>query len=201
MLRKFYQYGYKISQNSKHKNKTVLLRVDVNVPISARNKVSDDFRIQAVIPTIQFLRQNNCKVIICAHLGRPKGVWNEKFTMKPVAERVAEILKLKFVETEDKIPDYGISHVVFFTGNIREEKSRRQIWSVSNKDVVFLENIRFYEEEEKNSGFFAKQLASLADVYVNDAFGVDHHPSVSVSGVSKYLPSYGGLLLEKEVNS
>lgn len=183
------------------KDKTVLLRVDMNAPIDARGRVSDDFRIESVLPTIKFLREHNCKIIITAHLGRPKGTWNEKYTIKPVAKKLADILNVKFVETDKKLPDYGINHLIFFTGDIRKEVSRGAVCKVPNKDIVFLENIRFYSEEEKNDPYFAKQLAALADVYVNDAFGVDHRAGASVSGVAKYIPSYGGLLLQQEIKS
>lgn len=183
------------------KDSTVLLRVDMNVPLDSRGRVSDDFRIEAVIPTINLLLKQGCKVIITAHLGRPKGSWNEKFTMKPVAQRLAELLKAKFVETDKKIPDYGVKHVIFFKGDIRKELSRRQVCSAAHTDIVFLENIRFYKEEEANDPYFAKQLASIADVYVNDAFGVDHRAGASVSGVAKHLPAYAGLLLEREIKS
>lgn len=183
------------------KGKTVLLRVDVNTPIDSKNRVTDDFRIQAVIPTIKFLRQHGCKVIVCAHLGRPKGSWNEKFTMKPVAQQMADILKLKFVETNRKLPDYGVNHLIFYTGDIQQEQHRRILWNIPDKDIVFLENIRFYKGEEENSAFLGKHLASLADIYVNDAFGVSHRKAASVVAVAKHLPSFAGLLMEKEIKS
>lgn len=190
----------KYLKTSSIKNKTVLLRPDLNCPID-NGKVSEDFRIVESLATINFLRKNGNRVIICGHLGRPKGVRSKEFSFRPVAKQLAEKLHLKFVETENKIPDYEIPHLIFYTGDIREEKHRAQIANIKQKDVVLLENIRFYKEEEESSALFAKQLASLADVYVNDAFGVNHHSSASVSGVSKYLPNYSGLLLEKEIKS
>lgn len=191
----------KYLKSAEIKNKTVLLRVDVNVPIDSSKRVSDDFRIQAVVPTIEYLRKNNCKVIVCGHLGRPKSSSDEKFSLKPVAERMAEIFKMKFVQTDKKFPDYGVNHLVFFTGDIEKEEHRRQIWSVPNKDIVFLENLRFHKGEEENDTFFGKQLASLADIYVNDAFGVSHRKAASVVSVTKYAPKFAGLLMEKEIKS
>ncbi len=188
----------KYLSKSKIQNKTVLLRVDVNVPIK-NGKVADEFRIDEIIPTIQHLLKDGNKVIICGHLGRPKGK-DETLSLKPAAELLANLLKFKFVETDHKIPDYGIPHLIFFTGNIAEEKSQKQIQNIPAKDVVVLENLRFNEGEEKNDPVFAKKLASLADVYVNDAFGVDHRNAASVSAITKNLPSYCGLLVEREIN-
>jgi phosphoglycerate kinase len=182
------------------KNKAVLLRPDLNCPVE-NGKLTDDFRIQQSLPTIKLLYGNENKVIICAHLGRPDGQRNEKFSLRPVAERLAEILGFKFIKTDFASPNYGIRHLIFYTGDIREEKHIKQIQSIGQKDIVVLENIRFYKEEEENEAIFAKRLASLAQVYVNDAFGVDHHPSVSVSGLAQLLPSYCGLLLESEIKA
>ncbi len=190
----------KYLKSSSIKNKTVLLRVDVNVPIE-NGKVSDSFRIEQVVPTIKHLLKNKNKVIVCGHLGRPKGKWNEEFTLKPAAKLMADLLELKFVETDHRVPDYNISHLIFYTGKLIEDKHQKQIKAISEKDVVFLENLRFYEGEEENDAMFAKKLSSLADVYVNDAFGVDHRAAASVVGITKYLTPYCGLLLETEIKS
>lgn len=190
----------KYLKSSPIKNKTVLLRTDLNCPMEG-GKLKDDYKIQESLPTIEFLQKANNKVIISAHLGRPQGKWDEKFTFKPVAERMAHLLGLKFIETDFKVPDYEIPHLIFYTGDVREEKHRKQIQNIPAKDLVFLENIRFYKEEEEDDAMFAKHLATLGDVYVNDAFASDHHASVSVSGINKYLPCYCGLLLEKEIKS
>ena len=190
----------KYLQSSPIKNKTVLLRPDLNCPLE-NGKVSDDFRIQESLATIKFLHSHKNKVIICGHLGRPKGQWKEEFSFRPVAKVLAELLGFKFIETDFKLPDYEIPHLIFFTGNLEEEKNGEQLKNVGAKDVVLLENIRFYKGEEEDDAAFAKKLASLAEVYVNDAFGVDHHASASVSGVTQFLPSYAGLLLEKEIKS
>ncbi len=190
----------KYLKSSNIKNKTVLLRVDVNVPIE-NGKVSDSFRIEQVVPTIKHLLKNKNKVIVCGHLGRPKGKWNEEFSLKPAAKFMADLLELKFIETDHRVPDYNIPHLIFYRGKITEDKHQKQIKSISEKDVVFLENLRFYEGEENNSSVFAKKLSFLADAYVNDAFGVDHRAAASVVGVTKYINSYGGFLLEREIKS
>ena len=182
------------------KNKTVILRPDLNCPVE-NGKVGDDFRIQQSLPTIQALIDGENKLIICGHLGRPKGEWKKEFTFLPVARHLADILGLKFIETDGKTPDYGVNHLIFYTGDLREEKHIQQIKSIPAKDIVFLENMRFYQEEEKNDPEFAKSLASLAEVFVLDGFGVAHHPAVSVTGLAKHLDSYCGLLLEKEIKS
>ncbi len=182
------------------KNKTVLLRVDVNVPIE-NGKVSDAFRIEQVLPTIKLLQKNKNKVIVCGHLGRPKGKWNEEYSLKPAAKLMADMLEMKFVETDHRVPDYHVPHFIFYTGKLVEDKHQKQIAGIESKDVVFLENLRFYEGEEENDAMFSKKLSSLADVYVNDAFGVDHRAAASVVGVTKYLSAYCGLLLESEIKS
>ncbi len=187
-------------RTSKLENKTVLVRLDLNCPLKD-GKVADDFKIKESLPTIQLLLKQGNKVIICGHLGRPKGQWKQEFSFKPVAEKLAELLNLKFIHTDHKVPDYQIRHLIFYTGSLLEQKHLEQIKNIPAKDLVFLENIRFYKEEEDNDPMFAKHLAGLAEVYVNDAFASDHHAAASVSGVNKYLPSFAGLLLEKEIKS
>ena len=181
------------------KNKTILLRVDVNVPVSEQTgKVEDDFRISAMIPTIRMLQQGGNKIILIGHLGRPQGR-DKKLTLKPVAQRLAEMLEYKFLETHHPLPDYPVRHVIFYTGNIQAEPHTRQLATSSPKDIIFLENIRFYKGEETLDEHLAKKLAELGDVYVNEAFSVDHHASTSVSLIPKFLPSFAGLQLEKEI--
>ncbi len=187
-------------KTAKFKNKTVVLRVDVNEPIKD-GKLDDDFRIQQVIPTVQELLNRGCKIVICGHLGRPAGKFDKAFSMRPIAERFAELMGRKFIETSHALTKYPINHVIFFTGNISELKARQQIETISQKDIVFLENLRFYRGEEENSAYFAKQLAELGEVYVNDAFAVSHHKAASISAITKYLPSYAGFVIEKEVRS
>jgi 3-phosphoglycerate kinase len=190
----------KYLRNSSVKNKTVLLRPDLNCPIE-KGKVTDDFRIVESLPTIKLLLKDKNKVIITAHLGRPKGKWDNDFTFKPVAEKLAKYLDLKFLEADSKITPHNDPHLILFTGDIREEKNRKIVEAIPETDVVLLENIRFYKEEEEDDLAFAKKLASLADDFVSDGFGVVHHASVSVSGVANLLPSFAGLLLEKEIKS
>jgi phosphoglycerate kinase len=190
----------KYLRTSKIKNKTVLLRVDVNVPID-NGKVSDPFRIEQIIPTIKLLQAAGNTVIICGHLGRPKGKKDHKFSLLPVAKVMAEILGYEFLETSRALPEYKINHLIFYTGNILEEKHQEQLGMAESKDVILLENLRFYPGEENDDPVFAKKLASFAEVYVNDAFGVNHRAAASTVGVTKYLDSYCGLLLEKEIKS
>jgi len=181
------------------KHKTVLLRVDVNVPIDEKTgSVADDFRIEAIIPTIKMLQAGGNRVIIIGHLGRPEGR-DQKFTLRPVAEKMAQLLKYKFLATHHPLPEYPINHVIFYTGNILADMHTEQLSKFEPKDIIFLENIRFYKGEETSDKHLAKKLADLADVYVNDAFSVDHHASASVSGIPEFLPSYAGPQLEKEI--
>jgi len=190
----------KYLRTSNIKDKTVLLRVDVNVPIDD-GKVGDTFRIEQIIPTIKFLYGKGNKIIICGHLGRPKGHWDKKFSLEPVGKLLADLLGLKFIDTDHRVPDYHIPHMIFYSGNIEEQKHQEQLKNIPAKDIVLLENLRFYSKEDENDAKFAQVLANLADVYVNDAFGVDHRKAASVSAVAQYLPSYAGLLLEKEIKS
>ncbi len=182
------------------KNKTVLLRVDVNVPIE-NCKVADGFRIEQIVPTIKLLQKGGNKIILCGHLGRPKGKKSNQLSLKPVAEKLADMFGMKFIHTDHKVPDYHIPHLIFYTGDIAQDKHQKQIKNIPAKDLVILENLRFYKGEEENSAQFAKKLAGLADVFVNDAFGVSHREAASISAITKYLPSFAGLLLEKEIKS
>lgn len=176
----------------------MLLRVDVNEPLR-HGKLADDFRIQKIIPTIQFLRNQNCKIIILGHLGRPNGRWDDEFSLAPVAKRIAQLLNFKFVETKNYLPNYPIPHVVLFTGKLTDAKTREHLTNMTSRDIVILENLRFYSDELKNSAFFAKQLASLADAYVNEAFSVSHRKEASIVSIPKYLPSYAGLIVTQEL--
>jgi 3-phosphoglycerate kinase len=188
-------------KSAKIANKTVILRVDVNEPIGPNCKLDDDFRIQQIIPTIQYLLNQHCKIVIIGHLGRPEGKHDTSLSIRPVAQRAAELLGRKFIETEHALPDYPLGHVIFFTGDITNKKIRQQINEIPNKDIVFLENIRFYRGEENNSPFFAKQIAELGEVFVNDAFAVCHHPAASIAAITKYLPSYAGYVIERELKN
>ncbi|MDD4901066.1 MAG: phosphoglycerate kinase [Patescibacteria group bacterium] len=158
------------------RGKTVFLRADLNAPIKGRI-IKDDYKIVAILPTIRFLLRHNCRLIIATHLA------DGKATTKPIAKRLASLLdkKIKFAG------DYNSGRLA----KLREK--------MKAKDIIFLENLRFNSGEEKNDSHFAKELAKLADLYVNDAFAVCHRNHASMSAIKRYLPSYAGLLLEKEI--
>jgi len=163
--------------------KRVLVRADFNVPVDDQGNITDDTRIRAALPTIQNLTSKGAKVILCSHFGRPKGV-DEKLRLTPVAKRLSEVLGQSVVKCDDCIGD----------------EVAAKVGAMSNGDVILLENVRFYPEEEKNDSEFAKKLASIADLYVNDAFGTAHRAHASTEGVTHYLkPSVAGLLVEKEL--
>ena len=164
--------------------KKVLVRCDFNVPIDSQTgKITDNRRIRAAIPTIQYLLDNNAKVILCSHLGRPKGEVNPKYSLKPVAEELSKLLEKEVKLAKDVIgPD-----------------AEKLTSNMKNQDVVLLENVRFHKEEEKNDPEFAKKLASFAEIYVNDAFGTAHRAHSSTAGVADYLPAVSGFLIEKEL--
>lgn len=165
--------------------KNVLCRVDFNVPL-ADGKVSDDTRIQAALPTIKSLIDRGAKVILCSHLGRPDGTgYQEEFSLAPVAKHLSEVLG---------------KPVAFATDTIGES-AKKVVEGLSNGEVALLENLRFDKREKKNDPEFAKELASLGEVYVNDAFGAAHRAHASTAGVAEYLPAYAGALMTKEVST
>ena len=164
--------------------KRVLVRVDFNVPLGDAGQITDDTRIRAALPTINDLLEKSARVILCAHFGRPKGKVNETMRLTAVAQRLSELLGKTVLKTESCI---GI-----------ETKSK--VDGMSNGDVTLLENVRFMAGEESNDTEFAKELASLAEVYVNDAFGAAHRAHASTEGVTKFLsPCVAGYLMEKEL--
>ncbi len=165
------------------KGKKVIVRVDFNVPLDDRGDVVEDDRIAAVIPTISYLLERKCKVILMSHLGRPDGKVVEGMRLDGVAKSLSELLGAKVRKLDDCV------------GNGVEAEVKK----MKNSEVVLLENLRFHEGEEKNDRSFAKALASLADVYVNDAFAASHRAHASVVGITDFLPSCAGFLLEKEV--
>lgn len=167
------------------KGKKVLVRVDFNVPLDESNKIIDDTRIRAAVPTITYLIHNGAKIILCSHLGRPKGVAAPNLSLAPVAKRLQEILK----------------QPVTLAGDAIGESAKRLTADMKEGDIVLLENIRFYKEEEENDEEFAKELASLADVFINDAFGTAHRAHASNAGVARYLPSVAGFLMSEEIVS
>jgi len=164
------------------RGKRVLVRVDFNVPIKD-GKVGDDTRIKAALPTIEYLLNGGAAVILCSHLGRPKGGPDPKFTLKPVADYLGQLMKKPILFAEDCI------------GPIAEKAAK----ALKPGEVLVLENTRFHPEEEKNDPEMAKQLAKLADVYVDDAFGSAHRAHASTEGVARIKPGVAGFLLEKEI--
>jgi len=163
--------------------KRALVRVDFNVPVDDQGNITDDTRIRAALPTIRDLTQKGAKVILASHFGRPKGV-DDKLRLTPVAKRLSELLGQEVVKTDDCIGD----------------EVAAKVGALQNGQVLLLENVRFYPEEEKNDPEFAKKLAANADFYVNDAFGTAHRAHASTEGVTKFLsPSVAGYLVEKEL--
>ena len=163
--------------------KRAFVRVDFNVPTDDAGNITDDTRIRAALPTIQDLVQKGAKVILASHFGRPKGV-DEKLRLTPVAKRLSELLGQEVVKTDDCIGD----------------EVAAKVGALQNGQVLLLENVRFYKEEEKNDPEFAKKLAANADLYVNDAFGTAHRAHASTEGVTQFLsPSVAGYLVEKEL--
>jgi len=169
------------------KDKKVLVRVDFNVPLGDDMKVDakEDWRIQATLPTIKYLLDQDAKIILLAHLGRPKGKVVEKLRLDPIAERLKELCGRKVIKLDDCCG----------------EEVKKQIKSMESGQIVMLENLRFCPGERDNDLKFAKQLAKYGDIYVNDAFGVDHRMHASLVGIPKYLPKCAGLLLEKEIKA
>lgn len=164
--------------------KKVLCRVDFNVPLTEDGKVSDDKRIVAALPTVKYLLSHNAKVVLCSHLGRPKGKVDMKYSLKPVAERLGELLP-------------GVR--VQFASDTVGDSARACIADMKDGEIVLLENTRFQKEEEANDAEFAKKLAELADIFVSDAFGTVHRAHASTAGVADYIPAVAGYLIGKEL--
>lgn len=164
--------------------KRVLVRVDFNVPMDEQGRITDDTRIKAALPTIKYLSEHGAKVILASHLGRPKGKVNMKYTLAPVAKRLSELLGKDVAMVPDCIG----------------EPAEKAVAAMKPQDVVLLENVRFYAEEEKNDREFSRKLASLADIYINDAFGTAHRAHASTAGVAEFLPAGAGYLMKKEID-
>lgn len=164
--------------------KRVFVRVDFNVPINSELKIVDDTRIVATLPTINYLIEHGAKVILCSHLGRPNGTFDPKFSLRPVLARLSKLL--------DK--------PVSFAEDILNKSTKELVSKMENGDVLMLENVRFYKQEEKNEDAFAKKLAALADIFVLDAFGTAHRKHASTYGIAKYIPAVSGFLVEKELS-
>lgn len=167
------------------RSRRVLVRVDYNVPLDAQGNVSDDKRITASLPTINYLLEQGARIILCSHLGRPKGEVKKEFSLAPVAKRLKELL-----------PNVNI----YFASDCIGEEAERKAAALKDGEILLLENLRFHKEEEKNDPEFAKKLASLAEIYVSDAFGTVHRAHASTAGVAAYLPAVAGFLIGKELS-
>jgi len=168
------------------KNKKVLVRVDYNVPLDDELSVTDDTRIRLSLPTIEYLRENNAKIILMSHLGRPKGKAEDRFRLNPAALKLEELMGIR-VKKFDRI----------YSAEIKEYIDSQ----MKNGEIMMLENLRFDPGEKSNDREFSKLLASLADIYVNDAFGAAHRAHASVVGIPEFIPAVSGLLLEKEIKT
>ena len=166
------------------KGKKVLVRCDFNVPLDENKNITDNRRIVGALPTIKYLLDNDCKVILCSHLGRPKGQVNKDFSLEPVEKELSKLLGKE----------------VKLANDIIGKSAKELTANMKDGEIVLLENVRFDSREEANDAEFAKELASLAEIYVNDAFGTAHRAHASTAGVASYLPAVAGFLMEKELN-
>ncbi len=178
------QYNKKSVEDIDVAGKKVIVRCDFNVPQDDTGRITDDKRIVASLQTIKYLLEKKAAVILCSHLGRPKGQVNPKYSLKPVAERLSELLG-----QEVKLADDVIG-----------ESAKALAAALKPGEVMLLENVRFHKEEEKNDPAFAKELASMAEVYVNDAFGTAHRAHATTAGIADYLPAACGFLINKEIS-
>ena len=176
-------YNKKTIEDISPKGKRVLVRCDFNVPMDDNGNITSDKRIVAALPTVKYLIEQGARVILCSHLGRPKGEVNPKFSLAPVAKRLAELLGKEVKMATDVIG----------------ESAKALSASLADGEVMLLENVRYHKEEEKNDAAFAKELAALAELYVNDAFDTAHRAHASTAGVADYLPAACGYLIGKEI--
>ena len=174
----------KTVENIEVKDKKVLVRCDFNVPQDENGKITDNRRIVSALPTIKYLMENGAKVILCSHLGRPKGEFKEKYSLKPVAEELSNLLGKEVKLAKDIIG----------------EDAKKLADNLQSGEVMLLENVRFHKEEEENNPEFAKELANMAEIYVNDAFGTAHRAHATTAGVADYLPAVSGFLIKKELD-
>ncbi|MDR2530337.1 MAG: phosphoglycerate kinase [Oscillospiraceae bacterium] len=175
-------YNKKTIRDADIRGKRVLVRCDFNVPLDG-DRITDDTRIVESLPTLEYILKQGGAVVLCSHLGRPKGKVNAEFSLAPVAKRLGELLKLDVKLAADVVGD----------------SAKRLAAALAPGEVLLLENTRFHAEEEANDAGFAKSLSEFADVYVNDAFGAAHRAHASTAGVAAYLPAYSGFLIEKEL--
>ena len=165
------------------KEKKVLVRCDFNVPLDENQNITDNTRIVAALPTIKYLLENNCSIVLCSHLGRPKGEVKPEFSLKPVAKELSKLLDKEVIMANDVVGEDATSKAA----------------ELQPGQILLLENVRFHREETDNDPEFSKKLASMAEVFVNDAFGAAHRAHSSTVGVAAYLPAVSGLLIEKEL--
>jgi phosphoglycerate kinase len=166
------------------KGKRVLVRVDFNVPLDDNQNITDETRITAALPTIKYLLEKDAKVVLCSHCGRPKGEFKPEFSLKPVANRLAELFPGK----------------VSFATDIIGDSAKALVANIKSGQIVLLENLRYHKEETENDAGFAKKLASYGEIFVNDAFGTAHRAHASTAGVANYLPAVSGFLIAKELD-
>ena len=165
------------------KDKKVLVRCDFNVPMDESRNITDNRRIVAALPTIKYLLEQNCKIVLCSHLGRPKGEFKPEFSLAPVAKELSKQLNMN----------------VFMAKDVIGEDACKKAEKLNNGEILLLENLRFHREETDNDPEFAKKLASFGEIFVNDAFGTAHRAHASTEGVTHYLPAVSGFLIEKEL--
>ena len=173
-----------IKEEANLSDKKILLRLDLNVPL-IKNKITDTTRIDKILPTLKFLINQNTKIIIISHVGRPKGKFVNELSLKPIVEDLSKKIN---------------QNIKLISKNIKEI-NLKELFNNNDERIIMLENIRFYPEEEKNNQQFAKHLASLADIYVNDAFSCSHRAHASIHEITNFLPSYSGLQFDLEVNA
>jgi len=173
-----------LDQNLVLKDKKVLLRVDLNVPMKNR-AITETSRIEKIIPTIKLLIEKQAKIIVLSHIGRPKGKIVEEMSLEPISKKLAFLLNKE----------------VLFNKNIINENTLSEVNKIPNGSIMMLENIRFNEGEESNDSKFSKKLSNLGDIYVNDAFSCSHRAHASIEGITKYIPSYFGLQITEEINA
>ena len=178
------EYNKKSVEDIDVSGKKVIVRCDFNVPQDENGRITDDKRIVAALSTIKYLLEHNAAVILCSHLGRPKGEFKMKYSLAPVAERLSELLGQKVTLAKDVIG----------------EDAKKLAAALKPGEAMLLENVRFHKEEEKNDPAFAKELASMAEIYVNDAFGTAHRAHASTAGIADYLPAVCGFLIQKEIS-
>jgi phosphoglycerate kinase len=165
-------------------DKTIIMRVDFNVPLDKEGNITDDTRIRAALPSIQYVLKQKTKLILMSHLGRPKAQVKEELRLTPVGKRLSELLGKEVIQCKDSIG----------------EETKKIISGMQIGDIALLENLRFHREEEENDSTFSKSLAEYADIYVNDAFGTAHRAHASTEGIAHYLPAVCGFLIEKEID-